>query len=535
MQTQRKNLELQAAAVLELRKRRSKEKTVYGMVCPNNGLVRCWQEQNGVYVEVDKPPVVSVPIKLEPAIIIPKPIKLIDGGRGGGKSESVASIMSARAKDYKHKIACFREFQNSISDSVHSLISRKIQDHGFQDFDVQEARILLNGEDAFKFRGIARNPEGVKSMDAFDDFWVEEAQTISGRSLELIEPTLRRDGSEIWYTLNRKSSADPISQEHLKPYDAIIKDGYYEDDQIMIIIINWWDNPWFPDNLNGKRLKNKKLWSAAKYEHVWNGGYSDEVDGSIIKMEWFNAAIDAHKKMPKAFTPSGARIAAHDPSDTGNDAKGYSLRHGSIFEKILAKDTGEIDEGCDWATGQAIKDNADWFVWDGDGMGAGLKRQVSIAFNGKATKYHMFRGSLSGIGQDNAKCIYMPVDEDDKSDNPKTYSDTFKNNRAQYYWLLRDRFYNTYRCIIKGEYIDPVDMISIDSDGVEQIDKLRAEICRVPEKPNNVGLIQIMTKKEMKALEIDSPNMADSMMMNLYQPSVKKVRSKLNYPPTGSV
>ena len=167
MQTQRKNLELQAAAVLELRKRRSKEKTVYGMVCPSKGLVRCWQEQNGIYVEVDKPPVVQVPIKLEPAIIKPKPIKLIDGGRGGGKSEGVASIMSARAKDYNHKIACFREFQNSISDSVHSLISRKIQDHGFQDFDVQESRILLNGEDAFKFRGIARNPEGVKSMDAY--------------------------------------------------------------------------------------------------------------------------------------------------------------------------------------------------------------------------------------------------------------------------------------------------------------------------------------------------------------------------------
>jgi len=160
---------------------------------------------------------------------------------------------------------------------------------------------------------------------------------------------------------------------------------------------------WFlQSGLEQERLDDYDKLSDAEYDHKWLGYYLDEIEGSIIKGKWFDAAIDAHKldRLKAAFTPHGYIIAAHDPFDDGNDAGGYALRHGSIIKKVKTKTSGEIDEVCDWAIENAIADGADHFVWDGDGMGTGLKRQMQLGFKGTKTKFHMFRGSLSGKGQD---------------------------------------------------------------------------------------------------------------------------------------
>ena len=175
-----------------------------------------------------------------------------------------------------------------------------------------------------------------------------------------------------------------------------------------------------------------------------------------------------------------------------------------------------------------LNDDIDWFVWDGDGMGTGLKRQVSDAFDGTKVKYHMFRGSLSGSGQDNADKVYMPQSGDENT-KPKTYAETFKNNRAQYYMELADRCYGTYRCVVRGEYVDPDNMISFDSDGICSITNLKSELCRIPKKPNPNGLLQMLNKKEMKSLGIESPNEADSVMMTLFKPKTNDAPVKLNF------
>jgi phage terminase large subunit len=534
-------LEQKVAAKIELKRRRALAFSVYGIYdhkTDESGnvlwvkLIRCWVWDGGKFVPTDAKPTIKVALKLEPALLTPKPIKIIKGGRGSGKSEGASDILAAGVKDHSYKLGCFREFQNSISDSVHAIISRKIVQGGYQGFEVLEAKINHDKGGMVRYRGLARNPEGIKSSDGFNRAWVEEAQTMSAKSLENLEPTFREAGAEIWYTLNPGSSADPISVEHLKPYEKqLTREGLYEDNDILIVEMNWRDNPWFPEILNAKRLKNKQQWSSAKYEHVWEGAFSDEVDGSIIRSEWFDACIDAHKldRLASAFKPLGAVIAAHDPFDGGGDAGGLAIRHGSIVKAVLSKNSGEIDEVCDWATGLAIQHNVDWFVWDGDGMGTGLKRQVSDAFAGKQVKYHMFRGSLAGTGQDNANKTYMP-DDGDKDTKPKTYAETFKNNRSQYYSELARRCHNTYKCVVLGQYIDPDDMISFDSDGIENIANLRSEICRIPDKPNGQGLIQIMSKQDMKSKHgIDSPNEGDSVMMCLFSPVVKPVATKINF------
>jgi phage terminase large subunit len=554
--TARADLELKASAVLELRRRESSKSTVFGIVCPQKGLLYSITKENGDWFKTDRTPSIYIAKKLEPVVKSTKRFIVLLGGRGSSKSVGVADICIADAKDTGAKTYCLREFQSSIKNSVHSLIKAEIDRFGYDNFEVLDQSIKFKDESVFEFAGLARNIDSVKSTHGFRRFAVEEAQFISQASLDALTPTIRQkpknglpnkfcddilsdiadndlDKVSIVFIANPQSKADPFSKRFIEPFKTEIdKHGFYEDDLHLIVKVNYDDNPWYDDSgLETERLWDYKNRSRAYYDHRWLAGYNDTVEDAIIKPEWFDAAVDAHKieRLKKAFEPHGALIAAHDPSDEGKDAKGFALRHGSIIKKVCSREFGEIDEGCDWATNLAIKSNANWFVWDGDGMGTGLKRQVSTAFNGTGIKYHMFRGSLNGSGQDNAKKIYQPQTGDEDTE-PKTYAETFKNNRAQFYTDLAVRFYNTYRCVVKGEYIDPDEMISIDSEGAENITGLRSEICRIPKKDNQGGLIQIMSKQEMAKLGIDSPNEADSVMMTLFKPKQKATMEPLNYP-----
>ena len=527
-ESDRAELERRAAAMVELRRRRGGIKTVYGIYEPTGEfggrLVRCLQEQEGKYVEVDTTPTVTLPIKLEPFLTIPKRFKILFGGRGSAKSQSIAAILAAQAKDYGDKTLCLREMQNTIEDSVHALLAAQIREHDFGGFEVTDKAIRKDGEDIFKFRGLARNVDGVKSMFGFKKGWVEEAQGLTSRSIEALTPTIRESGSEIWFSLNPQSSADPMSARFLQPfYNQLITAGYYEDDLHLIAWINYQDNPWHGE-LESERSFDREHKSDAFYRHKWLGHYNDEVENSVIPAEYFDAAVDAHIKL--GFKGEGAKIAAYDPSDLGPDDKGYTLRHGSVVLDVAYKATGDVNEGTDWALNRAIASGADHFVWDCDGMGVGLKRQVHNALDGKKMEYIMFRGSES---PENPRSVYIDTGES-SPERHKTHQDTFANRRAQYYIRLRDRFYATYRAVVKGEYINPDDMISISS-GIECLEALRAEVCRIPLKPNANGKIQIMSKVEMqkKPYQLPSPNLADSLMMSMVKPTIKRQPIRIQF------
>jgi len=205
----------------EIARRRAEALTVYGIYSADKELLRCWQDSTGDqdYIQVDKKPTVMVMEKLEPFILKKKRYKVVYGGRGSGKSETIGGILSSQAKDYKFKTCCFREYQNSIEDSVHALLVGKISQLNLQGFDPKTQTIDHENGAKFRFRGLARNPDGVKSMYGFNRFWGEEAQSTSANSLRLLTPTLRIEGSEIWMSLNPMSSADPISLQFLKPFE----------------------------------------------------------------------------------------------------------------------------------------------------------------------------------------------------------------------------------------------------------------------------------------------------------------------------
>ena len=479
-------------------------------------------------------PHLKVNRKLEPFLVKSKPIKVAIGGRGSGKSIGFGDIFTMKMETEQADIYCLREFQDSISDSVHRVfqdsITKRLQLTGW---DVQENKVVAPNGARTNYKGASRNPDSIQSAQGYKYSWFEEAHRASKASLDKLLPTiLRNPGAECWFSANPQSSGDPFSQRFIVPYqDQLDKYGYYEDEIHLIIVVNWRDNPWWNEEQEKLRLWDYENRPRAEYDWIWEGRFNDTVDNAILKPEWFDACIDAHKidRLKTVFKPTGAVIAAHDPSGDGNDAKGYACRHGSIITKVSEKTDGDIDDGFDWAIDNAIDDGADWFVFDADGMGSGAKRQVSDALKGKKTAFHMFRGSLSGSAQDNADRKYLPID-DEKDSKPKTYKEEFLNNRAQYYFELARRCENTYRCVIKGQYIPPEEMISFDSDGIENIVKLRAELCRIPRKPNGRGLKQVMSKDDMKKLEIDSPNMGDSVMMTCFIPPMKKEKKPINVP-----
>ncbi|ADD94064.1 hypothetical protein [uncultured phage MedDCM-OCT-S01-C1] len=137
------------------------------------------------------------------------------GGRGSGKSMTVAMLCILEAIQGK-KILCCREYQNSIQESVHALIASLIDSMGVAGFTVTRDKISHTSGGEFIFKGLARNAESIKSLYGTHVAWVEEAQTVSEESLSLLTPTIREAGSYFFITANPRSEADPLTERFLK-------------------------------------------------------------------------------------------------------------------------------------------------------------------------------------------------------------------------------------------------------------------------------------------------------------------------------
>ena len=456
----------------------------------------------------------------------PKRIKLAVGGRGSQKSTGVGDLMLMFA-DSGERICCAREFQNSIDDSVHEGLKDEILRLNIDGFQVLSNEIRTAARGQIFYKGLARNITSLKSLAGVKRLWIEEGESVSDKSLKVLTPSIRSsaasnaagdsDPPEIWITMNRGSSNDAIAKKYLRRADRELKrTGYYEDDLMMAVDVNWKDNPWFPPELEQERLDDLENLSAAEYDHIWEGEYNDSVDNAIIPAEWFDSCIDAHVKL--GIEPKGLEVVIHDPSDDGDDAKGLVYRHGIVIRNAQAKTMGLVNDGADWAIEEALELKPDLFIWDGDGMGLALRKQFNDALVTKRIQVEMFRGSNSA---DRPEEIY----ENSGSKGGKPNKQVFKNKRAQYWWYLRDRMRATHLAVTKGAYADPDTLISFSTemnvDGVDNVGALRSEICRIPLKHSPTGLIQIMSKPEMKKMGIPSPNMGDCVMMAFANPTLE--------------
>lgn len=224
---------------------------------------------------------IQFPQKLQ-VLFEPKRYKVLHGGRGGAKSWGVARALLLLGASRTLRVLCAREFQNSISESVHALLSDQIASLGLADFySTQNNKVIGRNGTEFHFAGLRHNVTKIKSFEGVDVCWVEEAQTVSKSSWDTLIPTIRKPGSEIWVTFNPSLEADETYQRFVvhPPTDSVI------------VKINWSDNPWFPDVLKQEML-DLKARDPDAWMTVWEGHCKQTLDGAIYANEVRAATAD---------------------------------------------------------------------------------------------------------------------------------------------------------------------------------------------------------------------------------------------------
>ncbi len=216
------------------------------------------------------------------------------GGRGSGKSYGVASALLSLAMQKRILVLCGREFQNSIRDSVYSLLKQRIDDLNLENFFTVLEDIIVSPVTGsrFIFKGLRQNISSIKSMVGITHLWIEEGDTLSKDSWQVIKPTIRENGSQIWVTFNPKYKTDIIYHEFLSsmpPPNSYIKK------------INWRDNPFFPETLDEER-KYDMIKYPEHYQHIWEGETLQHADAQVFKGCW---VVDYFEEDPKTFAYYG--------------------------------------------------------------------------------------------------------------------------------------------------------------------------------------------------------------------------------------
>lgn len=205
----------------------------------------------------------------------PSRYKAAHGGRGSGKSQFFADWMIVQAVARPgFRALCCREIQKSLKESAKRLLELKIEAHKLGAlFDVQEAQIRTPGGGLIAFAGLQdHTAESIKSYEGFDVAWVEEAQTVSPRSLNLLRPTIRAAGSELWFSWNPRHRTDPV--------DTMFRGAQVPTDA-RIVHANWDSNPWFPAELEQERTDCLRM-QPDQYAHIWEGDYITVSEGAYF-------------------------------------------------------------------------------------------------------------------------------------------------------------------------------------------------------------------------------------------------------------
>lgn len=239
----------------------------------------------------------EVPRKLKP-LLYPRRYKGAYGGRGGAKSHFFAEQIILKALAEPKRIVCIREVQNSIKDSVKQLLQDKVNKFGLSGFfEMLDTEIRGANGSLIVFKGMqSYNASNIKSLEGYDIAWVEEAQTLSQHSLDLLRPTLRKEGSELWFSWNPRYKTDPVDQFFRKSPPA----------EAVSVLVNWSDNPWFPDVLR-REMEHDFSVDEDKAEHIWNGAYGSS-QGAILAKWIGRAEREGRINDSVVFDPDGAPI-----------------------------------------------------------------------------------------------------------------------------------------------------------------------------------------------------------------------------------
>lgn len=410
-----------------------------------------------------QPILLNIPPKLSP-IIEPDVFNkysyfLIKGGRGGGKSQSIGRFVLFLAEKYNLRVVCGRETQNSINESVYSLLSDLIRE--FQlNFDIHASKITARATSSqISFRGFREQGAfNIQGMEGIDLVWIDEAQALTKQTLDVLIPTIRKDNARIIFTMNPHLYNDPVIHLLSKREDCLT------------IEINYDENPHCTTKLQKEAEECKKL-SEKDYRHIWLGYPLEQGDDALYSSSDFEIGrMNAHKLSPGY----GIRVAGFDIARMGDDKCACVIlqQMGALhWEEVFCDEWGKMD--LNWTTGRILdicnENKVDMAAIDVDGLGAGPFDTLN---KGRQLDYfHPFSNPPIGYVNNRSYC----------------------NNRTVNAYKFKDAISKGHRHIKTQAIIDELLTIKYTFDNSQR---------RI-----------LVSKEKMKSLGFKSPNLADAVIM----------------------
>lgn len=423
-------------------------------------------------------------------------IKILKGGRASSKTWDAAGFSVYLSSNYKTKYLCIRQFQNRIRDSVHAVLAGQIDRFYMNDkFQILENTIRCPSTGSeFFFYGMSRNTAEIKGFEGADIIWIEEGEGLTKEQWEIIEPTARKEGAEIWILYNPRLVNDFVESFKHDPENGII-----------VKHINYIDNPFLSDTM-ARKIERMKSADYEQYQHIYLGVPKTDDDAAVIKRSWIEAAIDAHVKLEIEVT--GEKRIGFDVADSGGDLNAQIYRHGILasWGEHWKAGEDELLKSCRRVYSKAREFEAK-INYDSIGVGA-LAGSVFADLNEENNERITYAKFIAGGGLINPTKYYI----DDGGDGRIKNEDFFSNLKAQAWWSVADRFRNTFNAVTKGMEFEPDELISISSD-MPNLDNLITELSTPHKHYDKVGKVKVESKDDLAKRDIASPNDADAFIM----------------------
>ena len=445
---------------------------------------------------------------LNPALrdfwLTPARNRILYGGRSSSKSWDAAGFAIFLAQKMRLRFLCTRQFQNKIEESVYTLLKVQIERFGLQkQFKILDNKIICRSTGSeFVFYGLWRHVSEIKSLEGIDVHWAEEAHLLTEEQWKIIDPTLRKEGSQHWIIFNPRLATDFTYQRFVRnpPPDTVKR------------LINYTENPFLSSTIL-KVIEGAKEEDEEEFRHIYLGEPRADDERSVIRRAWLMAAIDGHKAL--GIEPRGAKRKGFDIADAGEDACATVDAHGpvAVSSDMWRGGEDELLKSCT-RVHVAAKSTGSSIIYDaiGVGAGAGAKFNELNAAGGPKVEHSKFFAGGS---------VFRP---DAKYANTEVLNkDFFSNIKAQAWWLVADRLRNTYNAVRNGQRFPDDEMIFLDGS-MPNLGQLMDELSTPLRDYDNAGRVKVESKKDLAKRGINSPNLGDAFIM-AFLPGVMKKTS----------